>query len=142
MCAESLSHVQLFCTPWTVAHQAPLFMGIFHVRILAWLAMTSSRGSFQPRGQTHIFCITGGFFTTEPRGKPIYQGSLRMWICSTHHSPSVCQRLPKFKSSPEKHGLPTSQTWQICKDFVLIFTWVVLYYSVSGSHIPGKCHAH
>ena len=23
-CAESLSHVQLFATPWTVAHQAPL----------------------------------------------------------------------------------------------------------------------
>ena len=22
-----LSHVQLFVTPWTVAHQAPLFMG-------------------------------------------------------------------------------------------------------------------
>ena len=25
---ESLSHVRLFATPWTVAHQAPLFMGI------------------------------------------------------------------------------------------------------------------
>ena len=24
---QSLSHVQLFVTPWTVAHQAPLFMG-------------------------------------------------------------------------------------------------------------------
>ena len=27
VCAQSLSHVQLFATPWTVAHQAPLFMG-------------------------------------------------------------------------------------------------------------------
>ena len=25
--AQWLSHVQLFVTPWTVAHQAPLFMG-------------------------------------------------------------------------------------------------------------------
>ena len=24
-----LSHVQLFATPWTVAHQAPLSMGFF-----------------------------------------------------------------------------------------------------------------
>ena len=24
---QSLSHVQLFMTPWTVAHQAPLSMG-------------------------------------------------------------------------------------------------------------------
>ena len=115
---------------------------ILQARILEWVAMPSSRGSFQPRDPTHIFCITGRFFTPEPRGKTIYQGSLRIWICSTHHSPSVCQGLPKFKSSPEKYGLPTSQTWQICKDFVLIFTWVVLYYSISGSHIPGKHHAH
>ena len=27
-CACMLSHVQLFVTPWTVAHQAPLSMGI------------------------------------------------------------------------------------------------------------------
>ena len=26
-CAQLLSHVQLFMTPWTVAHQAPLSMG-------------------------------------------------------------------------------------------------------------------
>ena len=27
MCVQSLSHVRLFATPWTIAHQAPLFMG-------------------------------------------------------------------------------------------------------------------
>ena len=27
MCVCMLSHVQLFATPWTAAHQAPLFMG-------------------------------------------------------------------------------------------------------------------
>ena len=27
-CAQSLSHVWLFATPWTVAHQAPLLIGI------------------------------------------------------------------------------------------------------------------
>ena len=26
VCAQSLSHVQLFTTPWTVAHQVPLSM--------------------------------------------------------------------------------------------------------------------
>ena len=35
-CAQSLSHVQLFVTPWTVAHQAPLSMGILQARILEW----------------------------------------------------------------------------------------------------------
>ena len=29
VCAQSLSGIQLFVTPWTVAHQAPLSMGFF-----------------------------------------------------------------------------------------------------------------
>ena len=33
--------------------------------------MASSRGSFQPRAQTHSFCITGGFFISEPPRQPI-----------------------------------------------------------------------
>ena len=31
--------------------------GIFQARILEWAAISSSRGSSQPRGQTHISCI-------------------------------------------------------------------------------------
>ena len=29
VCAQSYSHVQLFATPWTVAHQAPLSIEFF-----------------------------------------------------------------------------------------------------------------
>ena len=29
VCAQSLSHVQVFGTPWTIAHQAPLFMEFY-----------------------------------------------------------------------------------------------------------------
>ena len=45
----SLSHVWLFATPWTVAHQAPRSMGILQARILEWVAMPSSRGNPRPR---------------------------------------------------------------------------------------------
>ena len=34
-------------TPWTVAHQAPLSMGILQARILEWVALPSSRGFSQ-----------------------------------------------------------------------------------------------
>ena len=47
--------------------------GIFQVRILEWVSISSSRESSQPRDQTHVSCISciaGGFFTNEPRGKP------------------------------------------------------------------------
>ena len=36
---KSLSRVRLFVTPWTVALQAPLSMGILQARILEWVAM-------------------------------------------------------------------------------------------------------
>ena len=39
---QLLSHVQLFATPWTVAHQAPLPMGILQARILEWVAICFS----------------------------------------------------------------------------------------------------
>ena len=35
--------------------------GILQARILKWVAMPSSRGSFQPRDPTRISCIIGGF---------------------------------------------------------------------------------
>ena len=47
--------------------------GILQARTLEWVATLSSRGSSQPRDQTHISCgscIAGRFFTTEPLGKP------------------------------------------------------------------------
>ena len=49
--------------------------GIIQARILEWVAMTSSKGSSQPKDQTSISCgscITGRFFTTEPPRKPRY----------------------------------------------------------------------
>ena len=62
-CAESLSHVLLFATRWTIACQAPLSMGILQARILGQVDMPSSRGSSQPRDRIQVSCITGGFFT-------------------------------------------------------------------------------
>ena len=38
--------------------------GILQARILEWVDMPSSRGSSQPRDQTQVSPIAGGFFTT------------------------------------------------------------------------------
>ena len=46
----SLSRVQLFVTPWTVACQAPLSMGILQARILEWVAISFFRGIFPNQG--------------------------------------------------------------------------------------------
>ena len=44
--------------------------GILYGRILEWVAVHFSRRSSELRDQTCISCIAGGFFTTEPPGKP------------------------------------------------------------------------
>ena len=41
-----------------------LVHGILQVRILEWVAFPFFRGSSQPRDQTHVSCIVGGFFTS------------------------------------------------------------------------------
>ena len=46
-----LRHIQLFATPWAVAHQAPLSIGILYARILEWIAMPSSRDLRRDRTQ-------------------------------------------------------------------------------------------
>ena len=47
------------CGPLSFAsavHQGPLSTGILQVRTLAWIAVSFSRGSLQPRGRTCIYC--------------------------------------------------------------------------------------
>ena len=44
------SHVQLFVTLWTVAHQASLSMGILQVRTLEWVALPYFQGIFPTQG--------------------------------------------------------------------------------------------
>ena len=37
---------------------------ILQARMLEWVAVPFTRGSFQPRYQTQVSCIAGGFFTS------------------------------------------------------------------------------
>ena len=43
-------------------------LGTFSL-FLEWVAMSSSRGSSQPRDQTQVSCTAGGFFTTSATWK-------------------------------------------------------------------------
>ena len=52
-----LSCVRLFCDPMDCSLLGFSVHGIFQGRILEWVAIAYSRGSFQPRGQTHVSCI-------------------------------------------------------------------------------------
>ena len=67
-----LSCVQLFLTPWTVAHQAPPPMGFSRQEYCSGLPFPSP-GDLPDAGMEPMtLASAGGFFTAEPTGKPIY----------------------------------------------------------------------
>ena len=64
------------CDPTDGSPPGSSVHGILQARILEWVAIFYSRGSSQPRDQTHVSCIAtrvsciaAGFFTTEAPGK-------------------------------------------------------------------------
>ena len=64
---KSLSHVQLFETLWTVAHQAPPSTWF---STLEWVAISFSRVSSWPRDQTRVFHIAGRLYHLSHQGIP------------------------------------------------------------------------
>ena len=91
ICACVLFCVQLVVAPWTIACQAPL--SIFQARILEWVAISSCRGSSQPRDQSHVCCYSciglGDSLPPAPPGEPdmcIYLHSRLSWWLSSKES--------------------------------------------------------
>ena len=73
VCAQLLHHVQFFVTPWTVAHQAPLSMGLSRQEYWSELPFPSPADLPNPVVETASPvnpALAGSFFTTEPPGKP------------------------------------------------------------------------
>ena len=70
--AQSLSRVQFFVTPWTVAHQVPQSMEFS--RQEHWSGLPFPTPGDTPNSGTELVflvspTLTGRFFTTEPPGK-------------------------------------------------------------------------
>jgi len=57
-------------TSWTVAHQAPLSMGFPRQEYWRGLPCPSSGDLSNPGIKAISYALAGGFFTTEPAGKP------------------------------------------------------------------------
>ena len=53
------------CDPTDCSPPGSSVYGVVQARILEWVAFSFSRGSFQPRDQTQVSCVAGGFFTSD-----------------------------------------------------------------------------
>ena len=116
LCAQLLSRVQLFATSWTIAHQVPLSMGFS--REEDWSELPFPPPGYLPNsGNDPVSlaspALAGGFFTTEPPGKPnlvlshpTYQNSQQLhtthmptllWSCAPcHPHRPVLPRIPGY----------------------------------------------
>ena len=75
MHAKSVRSCSILCGSVDYSPSYSSVHGILQARILEWVAMLPSRGSSQPRDQTWISYIAGGFSIAKLPGKP---GSLHM----------------------------------------------------------------
>ena len=67
------SCVRLFATPWTVACQAPLSMGFPRREYWSGFPFPSPGDLPNLVIEPESPALAGGFFTTEPPGKPVYR---------------------------------------------------------------------
>ena len=70
VCTQSLGHVRLGATPWTVAHQAPLSMGFPRQEDCSGLPFPPPGGVLHPGAEPRSPALAGEFFTTGPLGGP------------------------------------------------------------------------
>ena len=97
--AQSLNHVQLFTTPWTVARQALLSMGF--PRLEYWNGLPFPSPGDLPNSGIELTslmapALAGGFFTTVPPG---------MFRCSINCCCSVAKLCPTL-GGPMDHRTP------------------------------------
>ena len=100
VCALSLQLCLTLCDPMDCSPWASSVHGILQARILEWVAISYSRGPSQPRDPTQVSCVSriaGGFFTTEPPGKPqhMWQAAL---ILSLETEAPFCVQGPERNS--------------------------------------------
>ena len=60
------------CNPMDCSPRGSSVHGILPARILQWVAMPFSRGSSQPRDQTHVFCVQADSLLLSHLGSPTF----------------------------------------------------------------------
>ena len=123
MCVHVCAQLCLtLCDPMDCSMPGSSVHGIFQESILEWVAISSSTGSFQPRGRFRVSCIGRRFLYTAPPGK-------------------TCNYLAHGKKCFMKDFLiPEEQiyynaflllTWQSVQNWFLFFFFKKVYFSDS-----------
>ena len=120
--AQSLQSCPTLCDTVDSSLADYSVLGIFQARILEWIAMPSSKGSSQPRDQTHlpyVSCMAGMFFTTSD----IWEAPLWGLEHLTPGPPCACSH--PIRQYVEKHWY-CGPAWPHCPFLQGIFSWLPL----------------
>ena len=71
-CTKSLQSYLTLCNPMVCSPPGSSVHGISQARTLEWVAISSSRGLADPGVKPASPALAGGFFITEPPGKPYF----------------------------------------------------------------------
>ena len=93
VCDQSLSRVQFYATPWTVAYQALLSMGFSREEYWSGLPFPTAGDLPEPGIEPESLALAGGFLTTEPP-----ENSVKYFICNSiqkhfHKKPQIISSL-------------------------------------------------
>ena len=102
VCTSMLSHVQILVT---LCHKVSSVHGMFQARILEWVAISSSRGSSQPRDWTYVSWVSS-------IGR---QALYELRHCGSPSSPVVTDR--------SAHGGQLWGDWGSCSQCLWMWKW-------------------
>ena len=124
MCVQLLQLCPALHDPTDCSLPGSSVNGIFQARIPEWVPMPTSWGSSWPRDWTHVSCITGRFFTTEPpRDKP-----------NRYHIKKVIKANTISDGTNWHHMLLMAAIRRAHQDFPVL-QWLSLFPAVQGAWI-------
>ena len=120
---KSLSHVRPFATPWTIAHQAPPFMGLSRQKYWSGLPFLSTGDLPNPGMEPRSPALRADALTSEPPGKPhclIYWVSKFKYLFSfldvvAGQSLSCIQLFVIPWTTEHQYSLPFTISWSLLK---------------------------
>ena len=111
VCAQLLSHAQLFVTPQTAAHQAPPSLGFSRQEHWSGLPFPSPR-DLPHLGIRPLFpALAGGFFTTEPLGGPRLIWRNILTECKSNNALGIYTYKLFFNNNKKKYQYNSRLIW-------------------------------
>ena len=146
MCAQLCPTL---CNPMDCSPPGSSVHEILQARVLERVAISSSKGSSQPRDWTHISwvsCIAGRLFTTEPQGSPnknvtthvkvLYMWTYILILGKTHNHHSLSLSTPPLPHTHTPHSMKCyfEETWT--------FQWTITFYGNWYIYNSRTTHLH